>query len=267
MHRVIQEWFGDALIAKGYKYAKRLDLSERFHDIFMEELRPVIKQMDADGNEYYMCSRQDLDEFYEQGVAILSYLQDNAHKIFPTEDVKLYGIEVPLSVALRENLEFMGMLDIITHNTKTGEYFIYDLKTSRSGWNAKAKSDPLKKSQLLLYKKYFCEQHDIPFDMVHVEFIILKRMLFENPMFTVPRVSKFVPPSGKPSINKVTKEFERFLDACYDSSGNPIVADIKPTPSRDNCKYCPFRTNKEMCPVGVNVNREYHVVYDVEVES
>lgn len=259
MHRVIQEWFGDALIAKGYKYAKRLDLSDRFRDIFMEELRPKIKQIDEDGNEHYLCSRQDLDEFYEQGVLILSYLQDNAHKIFPTESIKLYGIEVELVVPLRENLEFIGNIDIVTHNIETDEYFIYDLKTSRSGWNAKAKSDPLKKSQILLYKKYFCEQHGIPLDKVHVEYIILKRLLFENPLFTNPRVSKFIPPSGKISLSKITKEFERFLDSCYDESGNPIVKGIKPTPSRDNCKYCAFRFNKELCPVGVSVDRtSYH---------
>jgi len=251
MHRMIQEWMETALYPKGYKYAKRLDLSDRFRDLFMEELRPTIKQTDGEGNTFYMCSRQDIDEFYSQGLEILTALQDNAHKIFPTENIRLYGIEVLLTAPIRKGLQFTGSIDIVTHDTVEDEYVIYDLKTSRSGWSERIKNDPMKKSQILLYKKYFCDEHNISPKKVRVEYVILKRILFASPHFTVPRISKFSPSNGTPSMNKTVVEFEEFLDTCYDMEGDPIVAGVKPTPSKDNCKYCAFRTRKDDCPVGV----------------
>ena len=42
------------------------------------------------------------------------------------------------------------------------------------------KADKNKTNQLLLYKKFFSKQRDIPEDKIDIEYLILKRKLYEN---------------------------------------------------------------------------------------
>jgi hypothetical protein len=247
IHRIVQEWLGDILFAKSVSYARSIDLSGRFQQILVEELKPYIKLEDGT----FLCSREEVDEYYQQGLEIISFIQQNSKKIFPTEDVKLVGIELELEHPIRENLVFVGYLDIVTTNIKTGMYTIHDLKTSRRGWRDQDRNNPVKRSQLLLYKKFFAEQHAIPLDKVNVEFLILKRIVEQNGLYKNPRVSRFVPPNSNMSINKTWKEFSEFLDTCYDMNGNFITDKIKPAPNKSNCKYCPFKDRKDLCSVGV----------------
>jgi len=247
MHRLVQEWLGNVLYSKSIAYAKSIDLSERFQKILIEELKPHMIQE----NGQFLCSREELDEYYQQGVEIINYIQQNSKKLFPTENVKLVGVEVELEYPLRDNMIFTGFLDIVTTNTETEEYTIHDLKTSRSGWRLEDKNNPIKRSQILLYKKFFSDMHGVPLEKINVEFHILKRIVFETGMYKNPRVTKYIPPNGVTSINKAWKEFSQFLDACYDTEGNHIIKNTKPTPSKSNCKYCPFKDKKKLCPVGV----------------
>ena len=184
-------------------------------------------------------------------VEIINFVQQNSKKLFPTENTKLVGIEVELDHPLRENLSFTGFLDIVTTNVKTDEYTIHDLKTSRKGWRPEDKTNPVKKNQILLYKKFFSDMHGVPLDKIKVVYYILKRIVVQNGLYKNPRVGSFIPPHGTISINKTWKEFSQFLDACYDTEGNHITTNIKPTPSKSNCKYCPFKNKKDLCTVGV----------------
>jgi len=247
IHRVIQEWLGDILFAKSATYAKSIDLSSRFQSILVEEAKPHMKLPDGT----ILCSREELEEYYHQGMEIINYVQQNSKTLFPTENVKLVGIEYELAYPLRENLAFTGFIDIVTVNIETNEYVIYDLKTSRSGWRPQDKSDPMKKNQILLYKKFFSEMHDVPLEKIKVEYHILKRIVVQNGLYKNPRVTRFIPPNSKMSVQKAWGDFDRFLELCYDSNGNYITDNIKPLPSKNNCKYCPFKDRKDLCSVGV----------------
>ena len=52
-------------------------------------------------------------------------------------------------------------LDVVMYHEPTDSFKIIDIKTSRSGWFKKEKSDELKQFQLILYKKYLAEIFNI----------------------------------------------------------------------------------------------------------
>jgi hypothetical protein len=61
---------------------------------------------------------------------------------------------------------------------------------------------------------------------------------------------KFSPASGKPSMNKVAKRLNTFLDLAFDDNGERISENIVPTPSKKACKFCEFKKT-EYCEVGI----------------
>ena len=248
MHLVIQDWL-DTLYNKSESLAKTVYL----HDTFKDKLLGLFKEhtkLDEQGEKVFLSDKKTLMEFYEQGCQILTYVQNNYKKLFPTTNVQLYGIEYELNAEVRPGVQYVGYIDIVTYNTATKKYVLYDLKTSRAGWSQNEKSDPNKVGQLLLYKRFFAKQVGADEKDISVEFIILKRTIMENASFPIPRVSKFVPPNGAPSVNKSWVMLERFVNSAFDQDGNH-VADQNPTPSKTACRWCVFRDRKDLCSFGV----------------
>ena len=85
-----------------------------------------------------------------------------------------------------------GYIDLVIRDTIHNMYKIIDLKTSTNGWNKYQKSDPLKTSQLIIYKEYYAKQYNVSINNIDVEFMILKRRLFESSAFHRKRVQKIV---------------------------------------------------------------------------
>jgi len=248
MHEVIQEWL-DILMNKSETMANSLDLDENLKSKFHEHFKSAIKEVD--GQKVFPSDRKTLEEFYHQGTEILSYVQKHQKKLFPTQNTKLVGIEYPIDVEVRPGVKYVGFVDIVTKNEKTGLITLYDLKTSRAGWTQAQKSDKTKISQLLLYKKFISDLFGVDPIQVRVEYVILKRMISENSPYPIPRVSPFEPPHGKPSVNKAWTDFEAFLNDCFDGEGNYKTDTIKHKASKSNCKYCVFRERKDLCKYGV----------------
>lgn len=248
IHEVIQEWL-DTLYNKSETVAKSVYL----HDIFKEKLLTLFKEkvtVDENGNKTFLSDKKTLMEYYEQGCKIITYVQQNYKKIFPTSNTKLFGIEYELNAEIKEGVNYVGYIDIVTYNEATGKYVLYDLKTSRMGWTQDQKSDPTKVGQLLLYKTFFAQQEAVDIENVSVEFIILKRVISENSPYPIPRVSKFEPPNKTPSLNKNWDRFQLFVDNAFDDTGNYIV-EQKATPSKEACRWCNFRDKPELCSVSV----------------
>jgi hypothetical protein len=248
MHEVIQEWL-DTLMNKSKTVANSLDLDENLKTKFHTHFKAAIKEVN--GQKIFPSDRKTLEEFYHQGTEILSYIQENQDKLFPTDNVKLVGIEYPIDIEVRKGVQYVGFVDIITKNEQTGEVTLYDLKTSKSGWSNYQKNDKVKTSQLLLYKKFISDMFGIDPMLVRVEYVILKRLLSENSPFPVPRVSSFEPPSGRPSINRAWSDFETFLDQCFDESGQYKIGEIKHKASPSTCKFCVYKERKDLCKHGV----------------
>ncbi len=242
MHEVVQEWLEQYLYGEKPGIAKYVDLSDNLKARMKELSAPVIRQIDEDGNEYFLFSRQDMEDFYHQGVEILRYIQKNVDNFFPTKNHVLWGIESEINYPVREKIYFRGFIDIVIFDRETETFHLYDLKTSTRGWNKYAKADKSKTDQLLLYKNYFSKQHDIPIDKVEVNYVIMKRILPEGTDYPVPRVSNFVPAQKKISINKAVKGIEHFVEVAFDDENN-YISGQKAMPSDFSCRFCPFSEN------------------------
>ena len=248
MHESIQNWL-DTLYNKSESLAKTVYLHDTFKDRLLELFKENTTVME-NGEKVFLADKKTLMEFYEQGCQILTYIQNNYKKIFPTSNVKLFAIEYELKAEVKTGVNYVGFIDIVTHNTLTNKYVLYDLKTSRSGWTQDQKSDPNKIGQLLLYKTFFAEQMGISEDNISVEFVILKRIVAENTQFHIPRVSKFEPPNKAPSLKKNWVRFQSFIDTAFDDVGN-YITEQKATPSKDACKWCVYKDKKDLCSFAV----------------
>jgi len=246
IHLTIQEWLSRYFNDNIVKF-KLWDVKDFFKDALIKEFELEIK-LDEKNNKVYPAPHDILKQFYFDGCDILDYLVKNKKYIFPTKNCELLGCEIPLDVPLTDNLAFKGYIDIIIYNKEEDIVYIYDLKTSGRGW-FKEKKDPKKLNQLLLYKNYYSKQFDVLEENIVVEFIILKRKL--NNIWDK-HIVKFEPSNGKKSVQKAITDFQLYINECYNADGSIRIDNIKPTPSKDNCRFCPFKSNKELCPVGID---------------
>lgn len=251
MHEVIQEWL-DTLYNKSETVAKSVYLD----DTLKEKLLTLFKEniIGEGDSKVFLCDKQTLMEFYQQGCQILSYIQKNSSNIFPTKKVKLHSIEFPLEIEVKPNVVYIGFIDIVTYDEEEDLYTLYDLKTSKSGWSEYQKKDLVKTSQLLLYKRFFAQQLNIPEKNITVKFVILKRIIYENSNYIIPRASNFVPSNGKPSVDRAWGLFNKFIDECFDSVGEYNPNQVA-TPSKDACRFCKFKDNKDLCSVAVDTDK------------
>jgi len=136
------------------------------------------------------------------------------------------------------NVIYQGYLDVVMYHENTNTFKIIDIKTSTKGWGSKEKKDESKQFQLILYKKFFSEQFDVPMENIDIEFFIVRRKIWENSDYPIGRVQLWKPASGKVKLNKATKSLEEFITQAFTQKGyaekeyEPIV--------NDNCKWCPF---------------------------
>jgi hypothetical protein len=244
IHEAIQEWLQLRFNVSEFK-AKIFDIEDFFKERLLTLFKEEIKH-DADGHPTYLCDQSTLREFYSAGVEILRHVQQHRDQYFPSKGYELIGCEVPLEVALSEGIQFNGYIDIVIRHKRTGEIFIFDLKTSKRGWFYE-KKDPIKINQLLLYKSFYAQQFDVDIEKVTVQFIILKREINENSEWTQSRISKFEPSQGKISVKKALTSFESFVNAAFRPDGQIKEDNLTPTPSEKNCRWCFFRGKPELC--------------------
>lgn len=242
MHEVIQHFLG-VMYGVTKKQALELDLEMMLKDKLVEHFTKEKEKL----TEGTPCSREELEEFYGDGRHILQYFKNKLDKLYTKSGFELVAIEMPLNAEIKPGVHFIGFIDIVLKDISSGEIIIIDLKTSTSGWNKYQKSDKIKTSQMLLYKKFYSEKYDIPIEKIKVEYQILKRKLMESTDFTIPRISKFIPPNGKPSVNLAWKGFMEFVDTVY-SDGGLIHTDNFPTNKGKACNWCEFKTRK-LCPI------------------
>ena len=237
MHETLQEYLSRCLRISKSQADKNMNTKE----FLKEKMREFFIKESNDGANP-ICSKEELVEFLEDGYLILDYFQKskNFNNFFSLKDDELVAIEQPINTKILENVNFMGFIDFIVRSKKTGRYRITDFKTSTKGWSKYQKSDPIKNSQILLYKKFYAELIGISPDIIDVEFIILKRKVAEVEDFTIPRISKHVPASGKPSINKAWKGFSEFVESVFDSEGKYRTDIEYPKKPSKLCGWCEF---------------------------
>jgi hypothetical protein len=237
MHETLQEYLEKCLRISKSQADKMMNLNE----MLKQKMRTLYLK-ESNNGELPICSKDELVEFLNDGNIILDYFQKRANfnKFFSLKDDELVSIEQPINAKIKENINFLGFLDLVIRNNSNGRYKIIDFKTATKGWSKYQKSDPVKNAQLLLYKKLYSEMIGVSIDMIDVEFIILKRKISESLDFTVPRISRHVPASGKPSINKAWNSFIEFVDNVFDENGAyRIDIEFQKQPSK-LCGWCEF---------------------------
>ena len=248
-HETMQH-FLTVLYTDSVKRADAIDLSALLMDNIKKEYSKCVSEKDGE----HFSNPLQLQEYHQDGVAILDWFKKRRGQYFSSRDYELLGIEMELCTKAstkNDSVYWYGFMDLVIRHKPTNTIDIIDIKTSRMGWNKYQKADPLKSAQLVTYKTYFSEQYGIPKENINVEFFIVKRKLIENSMFPQKRVQQHRPSSGTVTQKKVQKRIDTFIEECFDAEGNKN-ADRKylalAGKGAKNCKWCPFKTDYENCP-------------------
>jgi hypothetical protein len=222
--------------------ADKMDLESLFQERFREI---YAKEYKAAGTHFTDATQ--MSEFFDDGIAILRWLKTRRNKIFTIRKMKLLGIELPLLLKLSNNIYYKAFIDFALYDEDLNKVYIYDIKTSTRGWSDNEKRDDQKTAQVLLYKEYFARQFGWDVDQIEVEFFIVKRKIYEQAEYPIPRLQSFRPASGKNKRKQAIDNFEAFIKDCFDEVGKPQIKSYLKNVGESSCKWCPYKDNQELC--------------------
>ena len=242
MHEVLQHYL-TVMYTKTIPEADMIDLPKMLYERMVENF----KDSQSSGAELDV-KQEDMVEFFDDGVAILDFFLKNKTDYFSKRGFQLVGVEVPIDWPIQNGVQLQGYLDIVIKDTVLNRIKIYDFKTSHQGWNKYQKKDKKKLAQLVLYKAFYAMQYGYHPSQVDVEFLVLKRKLFEHTDYPQKRVQKVSPASGTITINGLLLELKEFVNACFDQEGNYRVNEkYDKRPDTKTCKYCEFKDRPDVC--------------------
>ncbi len=245
MHDVLQTYL-TVMYNDTIKMADALPLAS----MLLHRMKKYYKEIVEDLHGEEVSSQEEMQEFYEHGLAIIEWFVKKRGMYFNKKGYELVGIEVPIEYDLPNKIKFVGYIDVLMYDTVRERYKIIDIKTSTMGWNKWAKADKTKTDQLLLYKQFYGKQNDIPLDKIDVEYFIVKRKLYDKVDWPQRRVQTFTPANGTPSINKVTNNIQSFIDECFIDGKYNKEHIYRKEASKKNCRFCEFNQT-EYCDAGV----------------
>lgn len=239
MHETIQHWL-KVMYEDSIKASKELNLEKILYNTLHTEYK---KRYEQDGEHF--STLKELTQFYIEGCHILEYLKKQRIRYFSRKNTYLAGIETLLYQEIHPGVYFKGFIDLVFYDEDLDRWTIVDIKTSTSGWKSYAKKDFTKLAQVLLYKKYFSEQFNIPIERIEVKYHIVKRQVPKDAEFAVMqrRVQEFSPPSGKINIGRASKLLTNFLQEVYPNTDKPTDKQYPANPGEWNCRFCDL--NKE----------------------
>lgn len=249
MHETLQNYLEKCLRISKSQADKMIDLKEYLKERMKDS---YLKETGGEIGNTTICTKEEMVEFLEDGNILLDWFQKpkNFNKFFSLKYDELVAIEQPINTKITENVNFMGFIDLVIRDTFTGKYKIIDFKTSTRGWSKYQKSDAVKNSQILLYKKFYAELLNISEDVIDVEFIILKRKVAVVEDIPTHRISKHIPANGKVSINKAWKGFTDFVESVFDTDGNYRTDVGFPKNATKLCEWCEFH-HRGLCDRGL----------------
>lgn len=235
IHRVLQKYLTESYNTTDKK-ANQININKLLNSEMVSEFNRYISEGYSD-----FVDKDSMVESFIDGVEILKFFKKNKSLYFPKRNFRLIGIEVPINYSIKDDLYFIGYIDVIIKDIKNNTIIIYDFKKSKNGWKKdKELKDEIKKSQLQLYKYFYSKQNNIPIDNIKIQFLILKQKVFENPMgYKVSRIQRVEPPSSGITLNKVINRFNNFIDTVFIEGEYNKDIKYNKNPS-SNCKYCQF---------------------------
>ena len=244
LHEALQE-FLRLMYSESIKAAEDMDIASYFEERMISNYKSDLEQ---NNNQHY-CKKEEFIEFVQDGKESLEWFVKHRAKYFSKKDTELVGIEIPILQRVTEyspDVLLQGYIDLILYHKTVDRYTIFDIKTSTRGWGDKEKKDATKLSQILLYKRFYSNALGIPEDKIDVKFFIVKRKIYENTDFAIPRIQEFVPANKSKKVEEAYSRLESFIKECFtpDSKYNTERVYLK-NPS--SCKYCPYNDKPELC--------------------
>ena len=182
---------------------------------FVEQFAESRKEVEKPNDEL-------AEQMLAQGKTILPQVQGAVKSLFG--DYEVVATEEELLEPISDDLDFKGYIDMVL-KTADGKYHILDWKTCSWGWNVQKKSSKLMTYQLTLYKKYFCQKHNIDPNNVETYFGLLKRTPKKN------NVEIFRVTSGNKKTENALKSLNNFV---YNVEKGLYFK------NRLSCRYCSF---------------------------
>jgi len=241
IHETLQHYI-QVMYEQSGAAADREDLLGMFQDKFTNLYQEAYEK-----TKTHFSNAVEMREFYEDGVAILEEIKKKRTAIFSLKNTKLLGIEIPIVQKVANNIFLKGYIDFVLYNPTINKIYIYDIKTSTRGWKDKEKKDDKKIAQILIYKEYFAKQFNVDVDNIDVEFFIVKRKIWEESEYSIPRTQSFKPASGKIKRAQVNEKFETFIKDCFDGSGKFIEKSYLKNVDESSCKWCPYSNKPDLC--------------------
>lgn len=232
IHNTLQHYLTTMYTQSGAA-ADRIDIVKYFE----EQLKiSYLDEMTKYGKHY--SDQTELNEYYEDGVAILKWFKSHRNAYFTSKNDYLIGCELPLQKEITPNVVFQGYIDLAIYNSNVNKITLFDFKTSTKGWNDWNKKDENKISQLILYKQLFSELYNFPIENIDVEFMILKRKVQPNEFVEFPkRIQEFKPAAGSIKLKQVQKSFESFINDIFDDNGQYVIKEYPKTITK-LCDWC-----------------------------
>lgn len=172
-----------------------------------------------------------IEKMVEQGVGLLPEIEPAVKEYFQEFEVVSTEEQLYEPIEGADGLCFKGFIDAVI-KTPDGKYHIIDWKTCSWGWDARKRQDPMVTYQLTLYKKFFCEKHNLDPKDVETYFALLKRTAKKD------KVEVFRVTSGP---RKTENAFKLLMKAVYNIKNKKVIK------NRLSCTRCVFR-GTEHCP-------------------
>ena len=240
-HETIQDYI-TVMYNESGAASDKMDLIALFQDKFREVYSKEYKAAGA-----HFSDPVQMGEFFEDAIAILNFIQKNRNKLFTIRKMRLLGIEIPLLLNVANNVFLKGFIDFVLYDEELDKVYIYDIKTSTRGWSDKEKKDDSKIAQILLYKEYFSKQFGFDVEKIEVEYFIVKRKIWEQSEYAIPRTQSFKPASGKNKRKQAVENFQAFIKDCFDGVGKPQLKSYLKNVGESSCKWCPYKDLPELC--------------------
>jgi len=245
MHETLQEYL-DLMYNKSIKAADEFAIYEDFQERFMKMYGDYKEQI---GDNF--ATKKDLLEFVNDGLNIIEFFLQRRQMHFSKRGTKLLGVEMPILTpphGEHPNIMLYGKLDLVFYDEDLQKVSIWDIKTSTKGWTKWDKENKIKTAQMVLYKRYFAEQYNIPVESIDCKYFIVKRKIPKDPKYPAmaSRIQTFEPSSGKTTMNRVTKQLHAFIDDCFENDMYKVKEYTK-NPSDKTCRWCPFNDKPDLC--------------------
>ena len=224
MHETLQEYL-DLMYNKSIKAADEFPIYEDFQERFMKMYSEYKEQI---GNNF--ATKKDLVEFVNDGLNIIEFFLQRRQMHFSKRGTKLLGVEMPILTPPHEkfpDVMLFGKLDLVFYDEDLQKVSIWDIKTSTRGWTKYEKENKIKTAQMVLYKRYFAEQYNVPVESIDCKYFIVKRKIPKNPKYPAmaSRIQTFEPSSGKVSLNRVTRQLHEFIESVFVEGTNTYDID------------------------------------------